>query len=88
MTVTHSGPNGTAIPHSSNIKVIIVGLGVAGLTAAIECHRKGHTVIGLEKTPKPTHLGKSIYRTASGTIVVILTQLQVISLAFQATGPM
>lgn len=66
MTVTHSGPNGTAPPNSSGIKVIIVGLGLAGLTAAIECYRKGHSVIGLEKTPKPTHLGRFIL--ASGLL--------------------
>jgi len=28
----------------SRIRVIIVGAGFAGLTAAIECHRKGHSV--------------------------------------------
>lgn len=33
----------------SEILVVIVGLGLAGLTAAIECHRKGHSVILLEK---------------------------------------
>jgi 2-polyprenyl-6-methoxyphenol hydroxylase-like FAD-dependent oxidoreductase len=58
MAITPSGANGIAPPHSSGIKVIIVGLGLAGLSAAIECHRKGHTVIGLEKTPKPMHLGE------------------------------
>jgi 2-polyprenyl-6-methoxyphenol hydroxylase-like FAD-dependent oxidoreductase len=34
---------------SSGIKVIIVGAGFAGLAAAIECDRKGHTPIILEK---------------------------------------
>ena len=33
----------------SGIKVIIVGAGFAGLCAAIECNRKGHSVILLEK---------------------------------------
>lgn len=42
---------------SSGIKVIVVGLGMAGLSAAIECHLQGHTVIGLEKAPQPTHPG-------------------------------
>ncbi|KAJ5950557.1 Monooxygenase FAD-binding [Penicillium vulpinum] len=70
MTVTHSGPNSIAPPNSSGIKVIIVGLGLAGLTAAIECHRKGHSVIGLEKTPKPTHLGDIFSISSNGAIVV------------------
>lgn len=43
------GPEGTALPGSSGISVIVVGLGIAGLTAAIECHRKGHSVIAFER---------------------------------------
>ncbi|KAJ5589686.1 hypothetical protein N7450_003658 [Penicillium hetheringtonii] len=43
--------------HTQQINVIIVGLGIAGLTAAIECHRKGHKVIAFEKTPKMMHIG-------------------------------
>ncbi|KAJ5715325.1 Monooxygenase FAD-binding [Penicillium malachiteum] len=70
MTVTHSGPSGIAPPGSSGIKVIIVGLGLAGLTAAIECHRKGHSVIGLEKTPKPTHLGDIFSISSNGALVI------------------
>src|ERR1700712_4989173 len=35
-------------PPPSGIHVIIVGTGFAGLTAAIECHRKGHSVLVLE----------------------------------------
>ncbi|RAK93183.1 FAD/NAD(P)-binding domain-containing protein [Aspergillus costaricaensis CBS 115574] len=45
------GPDGTAPPNSSDVHVIIVGLGVAGLTAAIECYRKGHRVTLLERSP-------------------------------------
>jgi NADPH-dependent 2,4-dienoyl-CoA reductase/sulfur reductase-like enzyme len=44
-------------PDSTGIKVIIVGLGLAGLTAAIECHRKGHSVIVLEKVSELQHDG-------------------------------
>ena len=33
----------------SGIRVIIVGAGFAGLAAAIECDRKGHSVILLDK---------------------------------------
>lgn len=38
--------------HSSGITVIVVGLGLAGLTTAIECHRKGHSVIAIDKVPE------------------------------------
>ncbi|KAK4162419.1 hypothetical protein QBC43DRAFT_321899 [Cladorrhinum sp. PSN259] len=40
---------------SSGISVIIVGAGFAGLTAAIELDRKGHTVLLLEKSPSLSH---------------------------------
>lgn len=44
----------------TGIKVIIVGAGFAGLTAAIECHRKGHDVIVLEKVADLKPLGDII----------------------------
>ena len=48
----HSAANGTTIAEQdikpSGIRVIIVGAGFAGLTAAIECTRKGHCCIVLE----------------------------------------
>lgn len=43
----------------TGITVIIVGLGIAGLTAAIECHRQGHKVIGIEKKSTVYQLGQS-----------------------------
>ena len=42
---------------SSGIKVVIVGAGFAGLACAIECKRKGHTVLVLEKFRKLKILG-------------------------------
>ncbi|ORY63491.1 uncharacterized protein BCR38DRAFT_344406 [Pseudomassariella vexata] len=33
----------------TNLELLIVGGGIGGMTAAIECHRKGHTVRVLEK---------------------------------------
>lgn len=45
---------------STGIKVIIVGAGFAGLTAAIECHRKGHEVLVLESFPELKILGDII----------------------------
>jgi len=47
-------------PSSSGIRVIIVGAGFAGLTAAIECHRKGHSVLLLESFPELKILGDVI----------------------------
>lgn len=44
----------------SGIKVIIVGAGFAGLTAAIECDRKGHDVILFEKVSDLKPLGDII----------------------------
>ena len=45
-------PNDDAVTNSkpapSGIRVIVVGAGFAGLTAAIECTRKGHSCIVLE----------------------------------------
>ncbi|KAI0102832.1 putative monooxygenase [Nemania sp. FL0031] len=45
---------------SSGIRVLVVGAGFAGLTAAIECHRKGHDVTLLEKFPELKLLGDII----------------------------
>ncbi|KAK3376876.1 hypothetical protein B0T24DRAFT_231867 [Lasiosphaeria ovina] len=44
----------------SGIRVVIVGAGFAGLTAAIECDRKGHEVILFEKSPELAPLGDII----------------------------
>lgn len=43
----------------SGITVLIVGLGIAGLTAALECSRRGHKVIGFEKKKDTNQLGES-----------------------------
>lgn len=44
----------------SGINVIVVGAGFAGLTAAIECDRKGHHVTVLEKVSELKPLGDII----------------------------
>ncbi|KAK4151055.1 hypothetical protein C8A00DRAFT_45680 [Chaetomidium leptoderma] len=44
----------------SGIKVIIVGAGFAGLSAAIECDRKGHSVLLVDKAPELVPLGDII----------------------------
>ncbi|TFK53831.1 monooxygenase [Heliocybe sulcata] len=46
-----------AEPKSSGIKVVIVGAGFAGLACAIECVRKGHEVLVLEKFREIKSLG-------------------------------
>ncbi|KAH8197231.1 hypothetical protein TruAng_008589 [Truncatella angustata] len=45
---------------STGIQVVIVGAGFAGLTAAIECHRHGHSPIVVEKFPSLKPLGDII----------------------------
>ena len=55
-------PSSTPFPRNppTGIKVIIVGAGFAGLTAAIECDRKGHSVVLFEKSPVLEPLGDII----------------------------
>ncbi len=63
-----SGENGNeeALPlpkrdAETGIKVLIVGAGFAGLTAALECWRKGHEVVGiLERNQGPNYSGDLI----------------------------
>lgn len=45
---------------NSGIKVIVVGAGFGGLTAAIECHRQGHDVEIYESFPELKVLGDII----------------------------
>lgn len=44
--------------NSSGIRIIIVGAGFAGLACAIECRRKGHEVVVLEKFKELKVLGE------------------------------
>lgn len=53
MTVHSADSNG-----SNRIVIIIVGLGIAGLSAAIECHGKGHQVMVFEKYSDLKRTGK------------------------------
>lgn len=54
-----SKPVGSYPP--TGIDVLIVGTGLAGLTAAIECIRKGHNVRILERNQTINTAGKSLY---------------------------
>lgn len=49
------------ITNPSNIRVLVVGVGIGGLAAAIECHRKGHSVILVDKIVQVNPLGKPCY---------------------------
>lgn len=55
-----ASPGDFAREPPSGIKVIIVGAGFAGITAAIECDRKGHSVILLESFAELKILGDII----------------------------
>ncbi|KAL3707790.1 hypothetical protein TMatcc_005772 [Talaromyces marneffei ATCC 18224] len=51
--------NGNSAP-STGVRVVIVGAGFGGLTAAIECHRQGHQVEVYESFPELKVLGDII----------------------------
>ena len=53
----HRSPN-------NGIKVIVVGAGVGGLGAAMECFRKGCEVVVLERGDKLSPLGKDNFSTS------------------------
>jgi 2-polyprenyl-6-methoxyphenol hydroxylase-like FAD-dependent oxidoreductase len=45
----------------TNVRVLIVGAGIGGLMSALECWRKGHTVVGiLERNEAPNYSGDLI----------------------------
>ncbi|KAK4570506.1 hypothetical protein LTR86_002586 [Recurvomyces mirabilis] len=50
-TGTNATHNDAECAPLSGIKVLIVGAGVGGLVAALECHRKGHHVRIFERSP-------------------------------------
>ncbi|KAI0389969.1 putative monooxygenase [Xylariaceae sp. FL0594] len=71
-------------PPQSGVRVIVVGAGFAGLTAAIECKRKGHSVILLEKFPELKLLGDIISFGPNGSRIFqrwpgVAEQLEVLS---------
>jgi monoamine oxidase len=55
----------------SDIDVLVVGTGLAGLTAAIECTRKGHNVRVLERNANINTAGRSPTRTDNFTVVYL-----------------
>lgn len=62
--LSHTDPvsvNGHSDVHRnppSGISVLIVGVGVGGLVAALECHRRGHNVRIWEHSKSPAAGGK------------------------------
>lgn len=51
----------------TGIDVLIVGTGLAGLTAALECHRKGHNVHILERNATINTAGDMYFMGLSAT---------------------
>jgi len=60
-------PEGADTKSTSGIHVLIVGAGFGGLTAAIECRRKGHSVMLLESFSELRPLGDIISFGANGS---------------------
>lgn len=60
MTAEDTAPPPTQTKPKTGIKVVIVGAGFGGLTAAIECHLQGHDVVVLEQFPELKPLGDII----------------------------
>lgn len=58
MGSTHNAPKPVGSYPDSGIDVLVVGTGLAGLTAAIECYRKGHRVQVLERHTEISTMGK------------------------------
>lgn len=59
-------PSTTPTKPKTDIRVLIVGAGFGGLTAAIECHRQGHAVSIYESFPELKALGDIISFGANG----------------------
>lgn len=51
--------------NTDNISILIVGGGIAGLSFAIEAHRKGHNVRVIERRPPGENTGKNRSQTTS-----------------------
>ncbi|KAK2068950.1 hypothetical protein P8C59_003564 [Phyllachora maydis] len=67
-TATYNGsPKPMGSYPDSGIEVLIVGAGLAGLTAAIECTRKGHRVRVLERNSEVSTMGDMYFMGLSGT---------------------
>ncbi|KAK3693129.1 hypothetical protein B0T22DRAFT_400888 [Podospora appendiculata] len=80
-------------PPKTGIKVVIVGAGFGGLTAAIECHRQGHDVEIYENFPALKTLGDIIsFGANAGRIFTrwadgaIARRLQALSIDLSAYG--
>ncbi len=62
--MTQKNSNGTSdslLADPSKLRVIVVGAGIGGLTAAVACKEKGFTVTVLEATEKFTHVSLTVF---------------------------
>jgi 2-polyprenyl-6-methoxyphenol hydroxylase-like FAD-dependent oxidoreductase len=64
---TESKPVGSYL--STGINILIVGTGLAGLTAAIECIRKGHNVRVLERNAGINTVGMYCQERRMGMLI-------------------
>jgi len=67
MAVDHNEPQPIGAYPSTGIDVLIVGTGLAGLTASIECIRKGHNVRVLERSDSINTQGDMYFMGLSAT---------------------
>lgn len=59
--------DGVKVAPSTGITVLVVGAGVGGLTAALECHRKGHNVRIWERSTSASAGGESSLNLVIGS---------------------
>ena len=55
----------------SGIDVLIVGTGLAGLVAALECTRKGHNVRVLERNADINTSGEHVYELSASALLIL-----------------
>ncbi|KAI1418344.1 hypothetical protein F5Y13DRAFT_183987 [Hypoxylon sp. FL1857] len=55
---------------STGVSVIVVGLGLAGLTTAIECHQKGHSVVALERSKDLNYVDDTVMIDNNAGVIV------------------
>lgn len=62
--------DGVQRAHPNGIKVVIIGAGVGGLTAALECWRKGCEVVVLERANDLSQSGTYLHHGLMGQVLM------------------